>query len=86
MEEGKAVVSRAFLHSIEILTLIFCSSSPYAEAVKVDIEFKNPLQIPLLLSSVSLICELSENSDEMQSGNSLSLFPLKHHHYTNLSV
>ncbi|BFG38453.1 hypothetical protein CerSpe_247270 [Prunus speciosa] len=42
------------------------------EAVKVDIEFKNPLQIPLLLSSVSLICELSENSDEMQSdANSL---------------
>ncbi|XP_059462278.1 uncharacterized protein LOC132191337 isoform X3 [Corylus avellana] len=37
------------------------------EAVKVDIEFKNPLQIPISISSVSLICELSVRSDEMES-------------------
>ncbi|KAL6133731.1 hypothetical protein ACLB2K_065965 [Fragaria x ananassa] len=43
------------------------------EAVKIDIEFKNPLQIPLLLSNVSLICELSANSDEMKSDTNSSL-------------
>ncbi|XVE61381.1 hypothetical protein DITRI_Ditri06bG0034900 [Diplodiscus trichospermus] len=37
------------------------------EAIKVDIEFKNPLQIPISISSVSLICELSANSEEMNS-------------------
>ncbi|XP_068308297.1 uncharacterized protein [Pyrus communis] len=37
------------------------------EAVRVDIELKNPLQIPLPLSSVSLLCELSAVSDEMKS-------------------
>ncbi|KAE8125213.1 hypothetical protein FH972_020046 [Carpinus fangiana] len=37
------------------------------EAVKVDIELKNPLQIPISISSVSLICELSVRSDEMES-------------------
>ncbi|XWS56080.1 hypothetical protein CRYUN_Cryun09bG0055900 [Craigia yunnanensis] len=38
------------------------------EAIKVDIEFKNPLQIPISISSVSLICELSANPEEMNSG------------------
>ncbi|XWS66568.1 hypothetical protein CRYUN_Cryun05aG0210700 [Craigia yunnanensis] len=37
------------------------------EAIKVDIEFKNPLQIPISISSVSLICELSANPEEMNS-------------------
>ncbi|KAG7958379.1 hypothetical protein I3843_10G018400 [Carya illinoinensis] len=37
------------------------------EAVKVDIEFKNPLQIPISISSVSLICDLSAISDELNS-------------------
>lgn len=36
---------------------------PFAEAVKVDIELKNPLQISISLSEVSLICELSESSE-----------------------
>ena len=39
-----------------------------AEAVKVDIEFKNPLQIPISVSNVSLMCELSASSDETKSG------------------
>ncbi|TYG48033.1 hypothetical protein ES288_D11G390700v1 [Gossypium darwinii] len=34
------------------------------EALKVDIEFKNPLQIPISVSSVSLMCELSANPEE----------------------
>ncbi|XVE96276.1 hypothetical protein REPUB_Repub02eG0207200 [Reevesia pubescens] len=37
------------------------------EAIKVDIEFKNPLQIPISVSSISLICELSANPEEMNS-------------------
>lgn len=37
------------------------------EVVRVDIEFKNPLQISISVSSVSLICELSASSDETQS-------------------
>lgn len=32
------------------------------------IEFKNPLQIPIAISSVSLMCELSAVSDENKSG------------------
>lgn len=35
------------------------------EAIKVDVEFKNPLQITISISSVSLICELSASSEEM---------------------
>ncbi|KAH7554180.1 hypothetical protein JRO89_XS12G0127000 [Xanthoceras sorbifolium] len=42
------------------------------EAVKVDIEFKNPLQIPISISSVTLICELSARSDEMKSDSNSS--------------
>ncbi|KGN59220.1 trafficking protein particle complex subunit 8 [Cucumis sativus] len=38
------------------------------EPVKVDIVFKNPLQIPISISSVSLICDLSSKSDETESG------------------
>ncbi|KAG4123536.1 hypothetical protein ERO13_D11G332900v2 [Gossypium hirsutum] len=34
------------------------------EALKVDIEFKNPLQIPISVSSVSLMCELCANPEE----------------------
>ncbi|KAG4177571.1 hypothetical protein ERO13_A11G315700v2 [Gossypium hirsutum] len=34
------------------------------EALKVDIEFKNPLQIRISVSSVSLMCELSANPEE----------------------
>ncbi|XP_068342385.1 uncharacterized protein [Pyrus communis] len=54
------------------------------EAVRVDIEFKNPLQIPLLLSSVSLICELSAGSDEMKSDASSSLTEIQDGESTNL--
>ncbi|XP_012074301.1 trafficking protein particle complex subunit 8 isoform X2 [Jatropha curcas] len=41
------------------------------EAIKVDIEFENPLKIPISLSGVSLICELS-GSDELKSDVSSS--------------
>ncbi|KAL5739887.1 hypothetical protein ACOSQ2_029067 [Xanthoceras sorbifolium] len=46
------------------------------EAVKVDIEFKNPLQIPISISSVTLICELSARSDEMKSDSNSSISEL----------
>ncbi|KAM6571414.1 hypothetical protein CsatA_015494 [Cannabis sativa] len=45
------------------------------EAVRVDIEFKNPLQIPISVSSVSLMCELSTSSDETKSGKWTLCFP-----------
>ncbi|KAL0555266.1 hypothetical protein IC582_009208 [Cucumis melo] len=38
------------------------------EPVKVDIVFKNPLQIPISVSSISLICDVSSKSDETESG------------------
>lgn len=47
------------------------------EAVKVDIEFKNPLQIPISISRVSLICELSAGSDDMKSDASSSTVELQ---------
>ncbi|GLT60810.1 hypothetical protein SLA2020_335590 [Shorea laevis] len=47
------------------------------EAVKVDLEFKNPLQIPISISSVSLICELYVRSDEMESDASSSTAELQ---------
>ncbi|KAF8397986.1 hypothetical protein HHK36_016912 [Tetracentron sinense] len=37
------------------------------EAIKVDIEFKNPLQISISISGVSLVCELSARSEAMES-------------------
>ncbi|KAG5524716.1 hypothetical protein RHGRI_031404 [Rhododendron griersonianum] len=37
------------------------------EAIKVEIGFKNPLQIPISVSSVSLICEHSVRSDETEA-------------------
>ncbi|KAA3472037.1 trafficking protein particle complex subunit 8-like [Gossypium australe] len=40
------------------------------EALKVDTEFKNPLQIPISVSSVSLMCELSANPEEGKLPNS----------------
>ncbi|KAK8570732.1 hypothetical protein V6N13_103136 [Hibiscus sabdariffa] len=43
------------------------------EAIKVDIEFKNPLQIPISVSSASLMCELSANRDE--DANSSNIEP-----------
>ncbi|MBA0619523.1 hypothetical protein Godav_028683 [Gossypium davidsonii] len=44
------------------------------EALKVDIEFKNPLQIPISVSSVSLMCELSANPEEGKLPKSVSFF------------
>lgn len=43
----------------------------FAEAIKVDIAFENPLKTPISISSVSLICDLS-GSDE-KSGEELSV-------------
>ncbi|PIA54301.1 hypothetical protein AQUCO_00900680v1 [Aquilegia coerulea] len=37
------------------------------EAIKVDLEFKNPLKISLSVSGVSLICQLSEKTDSVDS-------------------
>lgn len=45
-----------------------------AEPTQFDIEFRNPLQISLSISSVALICELSSRTDEVKSGKSLSIF------------
>ncbi|OMO68610.1 Tetratricopeptide-like helical [Corchorus olitorius] len=42
------------------------------EAIKVGIEFKNPLHIPISISSVSLICELSPNPEERNSDENSS--------------
>ncbi|XP_057525663.1 uncharacterized protein LOC130805064 isoform X2 [Amaranthus tricolor] len=36
------------------------------EAIKIDIGFKNPLQIPISVSNVSLICKYFVTSDEME--------------------
>lgn len=47
------------------------------EEVKVAIEFKNPLQIPIAISSVSLMCELSAVSDENKSDASSSTVELQ---------
>lgn len=45
----------------------------HSEPVKVDIEFKNPLQIPISVSNITLICELSASSEEIKSGKLLSI-------------
>ncbi|KAK0585872.1 hypothetical protein LWI29_035426 [Acer saccharum] len=47
------------------------------EAVKVGIEFKNPLQIPISISSVTLICELSAKSDEIEADSNSSISELR---------
>ncbi|KAF5200663.1 Trafficking protein particle complex subunit, partial [Thalictrum thalictroides] len=36
-------------------------------AIKVDLEFKNPLKISISVSGVSLICQLSEKTDSVES-------------------
>lgn len=47
------------------------------EPVKVDIEFENPLQIPISISNITLICELSRRSDEMESDSNSSTTELQ---------
>ncbi|KAL1338323.1 hypothetical protein HN51_032996 [Arachis hypogaea] len=42
------------------------------EAVKVNIEFKNPLQIPIPISGVALICRHSGSTDEARSDENQS--------------
>ncbi|EOA19806.1 hypothetical protein CARUB_v10000052mg [Capsella rubella] len=44
------------------------------ESVKVDLEFRNPLLISTSITSVSLICELTANSDDLQLGKLYLLF------------
>ncbi|KAE9446343.1 hypothetical protein C3L33_21763, partial [Rhododendron williamsianum] len=44
------------------------------EAIKVEIGFKNPLQIPISVSSVSLICEHSVRSDETEAAKKVIYF------------
>lgn len=55
------------------MALLFFSISLYVftEAIKVAVEFKNPLQIAIPISNVSLICEHSVKSDAPASGKSL---------------
>lgn len=48
--------------------LIFIFVVSFAEVIKVDVEFTNPLQIPISVSGVSLICEHSGRSDGTNSG------------------
>jgi len=40
----------------------------FTEAVKVNIEFINPLQITIPVSGVTLICKHSTSTDELTSG------------------
>ncbi|RDX88744.1 Trafficking protein particle complex subunit 8, partial [Mucuna pruriens] len=42
------------------------------EAVKVNIEFKNPLQISIPISGVTLICKYSASTDEVRSNENVS--------------
>ncbi|CAN0847587.1 Trafficking protein particle complex subunit 8, partial [Linum grandiflorum] len=49
------------------------------EAIKVTVEFKNPLQVPISISSVSLICELSPRSEEDKSDANTSTSKLANH-------
>jgi hypothetical protein len=39
-----------------------------AEAVKLTIELKNPLQISVAVSNISLICQLSTDLDALSAG------------------
>lgn len=48
--------------------LVHCSIAPFTEAVKVNIEFINPLQITIPVSGVTLICKHSTSTDELTSG------------------
>lgn len=49
--------------------MLHCSfTAPFAEAVNVNIEFKNPLQISIPISGVSLVCKYSASTDELTSG------------------
>ncbi|XP_021755995.1 trafficking protein particle complex subunit 8-like [Chenopodium quinoa] len=42
------------------------------EAIKIDIGFSNPLQIPILISNVSLMCKYFITSDEMERDDIVS--------------
>lgn len=44
-----------------------------AEAVKVEVSFRNPLQIPISISNVTLICKHSSECNESESGTFLLL-------------
>ncbi|PKI35306.1 hypothetical protein CRG98_044320, partial [Punica granatum] len=55
------------------------------EAIQVDVEFKNPLQISIPLTNVSLICELFERSDEAQTDASTSS-ELQNNEHINLTA
>ncbi|CAA3007877.1 trafficking particle complex subunit 8 isoform X1 [Olea europaea subsp. europaea] len=47
------------------------------EAIKVNVGFRNPLQIPISISSISLICEHYASSDEKDSDATSSI--IRHH-------
>lgn len=43
------------------------------EAIQLDLEFRNPLQVPISISGISLICDLSANSDDSKSDEDASI-------------
>mgnify|MGYP003701990637 CR=1 FL=1 len=53
------------LYSVSIIAFL-----SIAEAVKVRIELRNPLQIPVAVSCISLICQLSTSLDASSAGTS----------------
>lgn len=57
-----------FSFFLYVLLVHFLSTAPFAEAVKVNIEFINPLQISIPISGVALICKYSASTDELTSG------------------
>lgn len=44
-----------------------------AEAIKVEVSFRNPLQIPISISNVTLICKHSSECNESESGTFLHM-------------
>lgn len=73
--EQKKEAARSVIDYVqEINSSCFSYSLLYpAEAIKIDIGFTNPLQIPILISNVSLICKYFISSDEMESGKEICI-------------
>lgn len=57
-------INNAMYIYISLTVLLFT----LAEAISVDIGFRNPLQISLSISSISLVCEHSSSSEEGEMG------------------
>lgn len=57
-----------------------------AEAVKLTIELKNPLQISVAVSGISLLCQHSTNLDDLTSGIVFSFARFKAGFFRNWNV